>query len=247
VGYTLLSTPLWAAKASGVAASAKAKESSTSASANSNLAGERELQSRLRAVLEGKQPIAEVERVVAELEVLLTRKPGYVPYLEALGILQQRLERYDASRQALQNLKTPSIPALHSLALSHFALGEYRKAAAVFARLGDLSGNQGEWEKYCLALQLSGRKIEAVKQWEGYRSRYPQTEAGLDFLADAYRQPVTKEKLLPLLEMMLKRKGGTQEEAALLQELAGLYGTSHSRSVELRERYLKLAPEDPEA
>lgn len=230
------------------AAKSASASAAPSAEASAALqAMERELQPRMRAALDGKLPAAEVERVVAELEILLTRKVGHAPTLEALGILRQRLERFDGARQALIGLASPSSEALRSLALSHFGLGEYRKAAAAFARLPDPMGKAAEGEKYAQSLQQSGKRADAVKAWEQYRFRYPQSEAGVDFLAEAYRNPLQKDKLIPLLESMLKKRAGTPDEASMLKELATLYGPSHSRAVELRERYLKLAPEDPEA
>jgi len=231
------------------AASPERRESSPAASGSSQetvQAMEKELWPRVKSALDGKLPQPEMERVAAELEVLLTRKVGHAPTLEALGILLQRLGRYDGAKQALIGLKKPSLEALRSLALSHFALGEYRKAATLFARLPDPMRNAEEGEKVAQALQLSGKRPQAVQAWEEYRKRYPQAEAGADFLIEAYRNPLQKEKLIPLLEDLLKKRTGSTDEAYLLKELAGLYGPSDVRAVELRQRYLKLAPDDPE-
>src|SRR5690606_2861175 len=68
--------------------------------------------------------------------------------------------------------------------------------------------------------------------------------AGLDFLADYYRRPLQKEKLVATLEAQLKASRKTPQEGPILLELSGLYGETNPKAVETRVQYLALHPED---
>ncbi|MEO7424173.1 MAG: tetratricopeptide repeat protein [Fibrobacteria bacterium] len=212
--------------------------------------GQKDIQAAVDKILNGSVAGIDTAEFLMDLENRIARKPGQESWLEAAGILHFQVGRYDQAKRTLMKLKKPSPRAERLLALSLFESKEYRRSLAYFGHLRDLRSDRLDWQKFCVALSLGGTRAEALKEWEGFRARYPGTDAGLEYLADYYRRPLQKEKLVPVLESLLKKaKGangapGTAEEGPLLLELSGLYGETNIKSVELRGQYLKLHPED---
>jgi tetratricopeptide (TPR) repeat protein len=224
-----------------LAAGAKTK-APPPASRETDKAGE--VDAAVAKILKGDFAGLDTAGFVVELENRIARKPGQDAWQEAAGILHYQAGRFAEARRALLKLRKPSAQAIRLLALSHFELHEYRKALPWFAQMRDPRGQQADWEKFCIALSYGGSRADALKEWEAFRARYAGSDAGLEFLADYYRRPMQKEKLLPVLEKLaLKAKGGP-DEAKVLLELSGLYGETSVKAVELRQRYLKLMPED---
>jgi tetratricopeptide (TPR) repeat protein len=230
----------WSATPKAKAAGAEAAKSVKAADAADN----KELQATVDKILRGSVAGIDTANFLMELENRIARKPGQESWQEAAGILHFQVKRYDQARRALLKLKKPSPQAERLIALSLFEMKEYRKSLAYFSRLRDVRSNKEDWEKLCIAVSAGGTRADALKEWEAYRARYSGTDAGLEYLADYYRRPMQKEKLMPVLEALLKKTKGTTEEGAVLLELSGLYGESHIKAVELRSQYLKLHAED---
>ena len=203
-----------------------------------------EVNAAVGKILKGDFAGLDTAGFIVELENRIARKPGQDTWQEAAGILHYRVGRFAEARRALMRLKKPTAQAERLIALSNFELHEYRKALVYFGHLRDVRGNQADWEKYCIALSYGGTRADALKEWEAFRARYSGSDAGLEFLADLYRRPMQKEKLLPVLERLAKKSKGGADEAKVLLELSGLYGETNLKAVELRAQYLKLVPED---
>ncbi|HLP39965.1 MAG TPA: hypothetical protein VK465_00535, partial [Fibrobacteria bacterium] len=211
------------------------------------VAREKRIESQVNKVLKGELAGIDTLDLLAELENRIARKSGQEAYLEAAGILNYRLARFEDAKRALSRLRRPSSQADRILALSLHELKEYRRALVYFGRLKDPRANRADWERWCQALAEAGPRADAVKEWEAFRSRNPGSDAGLEFLAEAYRRPLDKDKLIPVLEALIKKTHGTPSEARLMLELSRLYGETNVKAVELRLAYLKLNPEDAEA
>jgi tetratricopeptide (TPR) repeat protein len=224
-----------------LAAAAKAK-AAPPASRETDKAGE--VETAVGKILKGDFAGIDTAGFVVELENRIARKPGQEAWQEAAGILHYQAGRFAEARRALLKLRKPSSQAVRLLALSHFELHEYRKALPWFGQMRDVRGPQADWEKFCIALSYGGSRADALKEWEAFRARYAGSDAGLEFLADYYRRPMQKEKLVPVLEKLALKTRGGADEAKVLLELSGLYGESNMKAVELRQRYLKLMPED---
>ncbi len=241
---------------SGVPAAAKAKSpqslpplgaEKTAAGAARSESGEKDIQATVDKILRGNVAGIDTANFVMELENRIARKPGQESWQEAAGMLHYQVGRYDQAKRVLLKLKKPSAQAQRLIALSLFELKEYRKSLAYFKLARDVQSHREDWEKLCIALSAGGSRGEALKEWEGFRARYPGTDAGLDYLADYYRHPLQKEKLVPVLEGLLKKSKGAKgaaDEGSILLELSGLYGETNIKSVEMRTQYLRIHPED---
>jgi tetratricopeptide (TPR) repeat protein len=205
---------------------------------------EKEMQANVDKILKGNAAGLDTANFLLDLENRLARKPGPESWQEAVGTLHFRAGRYDEARRALLKLKKPSAQADRMLALSLFETREYRKALFYFNRMKDVRSSREDWQKMCIALSAGGSRAEALKEWEAFRDRFAGTDAGLEYLADYYRRPLQKEKLIPALEGLLKKAKGTDEEGSILLELSTLYGETNVKSVEYRTQYLKMHPED---
>jgi len=223
------------------AAGAKAKAAPLS---SGEIDKDGEVEATVGKILKGDFIGVDTAGFVVELENRLARKPGQDAWQEAAAVLHYRAGRYAEARRALLKLRKPSPHAIRLLALSHFELQEYHKALAWFAQMRDLRSAQADWEKYCIALSYGGSRADALKEWESFRALNAGSDAGLDFLADYYRHPLQKEKLLPVLDKLAVKERGGPDEAKVVLELSGLYGESSVKAVELRQQYLKLMPED---
>ena len=205
---------------------------------------EREIQANVDMILRGNVTGIDTANFLADLENRIARKPGPESWQEAVGTLHFQAGRFDQARRALLKLKKPSPQAERLIALSLFEMKEYRKSLAFFSKLRDVRSSQTDWEKMCIALSAGGTRAEALKEWEAYRARYSGSDAGLEFMADYYRRPLQKERLITILESLVKKSKGSADEGAVLLELSGLYPESNIKAVELRAQYLKLHPED---
>lgn len=210
-------------------------------------AREKQFEAQVRKVLLGELRGLDTLNLLAEIENRIARKAGQEELLEAAGILNFRMGQFDGARRNLIRLKRPSADADRILALSLFELKEYRRAIPYFARLKSLRENRADWERYAQSLAEAGPRADARKEWEAYRARHPGSEEGLEFLADAYRRPLDKDRLVPVLDALIRKTRGTPSEGRLMLELGRLYGETHVKAVELRIQYLKLNPEDAEA
>ncbi|MDB5048016.1 MAG: prsT [Fibrobacteres bacterium] len=228
-------------------AAAKAKPPQAAAADGSR---DKDFQATVDKILKGSVSGIDTAGFLMELENRIARKPGQDSWQEAAGTLHFQVGRFDQARRALLKLKKPSAQADRMLALSLFELKEYRKSLAYFNRMRDARSSREDWEKLCIAMSAGGTRADALKEWEAFRAHFSGTDAGLEYLADYYRRPMQKEKLVPVLEALLKKtKGapgapGTADEGAILLELSGLYGETNVKSVDLRTQYLKLHPED---
>ena len=205
---------------------------------------EGDIQATVEKILKGDFSGIDTAGFSVELENRIARKPGNDAWQEAAGILNYRVGRFAEARRGMLKLKKPSAQAIRLLALSLFEMHEYRKSLAYFAQVRDVRAQQADWEKYAIAFSYGGSRADALKEWEAFRSRYTGSDAGLEFLADYYRRPMQKEKLVPVLERLAKKTKGQADEGKVLLELSGLYGESNLKSVDLRQQYLKLVPED---
>ncbi len=181
---------------------------------------------------------------LSQVETRLYSQPDNPTLLEVAGIIQFQKNDFALAEAYFAKLKRLSPIANRLLALSFYEQKEYRKALPYFQKI-PAPMLQEDWEKYALTLQEAGKKADAVKEFEAYRLRYPKVEAGLEFLAQSYRHPLQKEKLLPLLELQYKKlaSSNTPEESKVALELADLYGEA-PRALELRARVLALAPQE---
>lgn len=210
-------------------------------------AREKQFESQVQSVLRGELRGLDTLDILGEIENRIARKAGQEQLLEAAGVLNYRLGNFDGAKRSLIRLKKPTANADRLLALSLFELKEYRRALPYFARLRDLRTNRADWERYAHALAETGPKADALKEWESYRARNSNSDQGLEFLAEAYRRPLDKDKLIPVLEALIRKTKGTPSESRLLLELGKLHGDTHVKALELRQAYLKLNPGDAEA
>ncbi|MDQ3002341.1 MAG: tetratricopeptide repeat protein, partial [Fibrobacterota bacterium] len=232
-------------------AHAKSKTPQASAAASKSggvdVSRDKEIQASVDKILKGSVAGIDTAGFLVDLENRLARKAGPESWREAVGMLHFQAGRFDQARRALLKLNKPTTQADRLIALSLFEMKEYRKALIYFSRLRDPRTNRQDWEKLCVALGAAGPKADALKEWENFRSRNPDAAAqgaGLEFLADYYRRPLQKERLVPVLEGLLKKSKGSAEEGPIMLELSRLYGETHIKAVELRVQYLKLHPTD---
>ncbi|HKP94735.1 MAG TPA: tetratricopeptide repeat protein [Fibrobacteria bacterium] len=211
---------------------------------------EREFQAAVEKILDGNVAGMDTAGFLVELENRIARKPGNDSWQEAAATLHFQVGRFDQARRALAKLRKPSARSDRMMALSLFETKEYRKSLAYFGRMKDVRSDREDWQKMCIALSAGGSRADALKEWEAFRARFAGTDAGLEYLAEYYRRPLQKEKLIPALEGLLKKaKGangapGREDEGPILLELSGLYGETNVKAVEYRTQYLKLHPED---
>ncbi len=210
---------------------------------------EKQLQITVDKIIHGTAIGMDSADFLVDLENHIARNPGEASWLKAAGILNFQTGRFDQARRFLLKLPQPNEADNRLIAISLFEIKEYRKALSYFHKIKDVRKNRVDWDKFCQALSLGGSKAEALKEWEGYRSRYVGVDAGspydgLEFLAECYRRPPQKEKLLSVLEPLLKKSKGTVEEGKYLLEISTILGESNIRATELRSEYLKLNPQD---
>ncbi len=253
-------------RTSAPAARSAAGSTSESVTASGTGNAEKAFQATVDRILRGNFEGVDTSAFIDDLENRIARKPGQENWIEAAGILHFRSGRFDKARRALLTLKHTNTNVDRILALSLFEVKDYRRAVTYFNRLHDVRSSKSDWEKYCRSLAQGGVRADAVREWEAYRERYANSAAaqgdasqsdasqsdaslcdGLDFLAEAYRHPLQKEKLMPILETILKRGKDADAAGKLRLELAGLYGETNLRAVELRTQYLQAHPEDSAA
>ncbi len=210
---------------------------------------EKQLQTTVDKIIHGNAIGMDSTDFLVDLENHIARNPGEESWLKAAGILNFQAGKFDQARRFLLKLPQPSNADNRLIAISLFEIKEYRKALSYFHRIADVRKIRSDWNKFCQALSLGGSRSEALKEWEAYRGRYVGTDAvnpfdGLEFLAECYRRPLQKEKLLSVLEPLLKKSKGTIEEGKYLLEISTLLGETNLRATELRSEYLKLNPQD---
>ncbi len=204
-----------------------------------------ELKQVVAKVIKGES-VLENPALIPSLERALKAAPADESIKEALGILYQERQNYGKALGHLKLLKKPGLPAVRALGLSYFESRDYRSALKYFKQLPAITSNAEDWERYCQTLERTGQKAEAAKAYEDFRLKHPTSEAGLDFLAEHYRNPPQKEKLAAILEIQLQKQSGSlsAKESEILAELSRIYGLKNPQGIKSREAYLKINPND---